>query len=83
MVLAMHIFVQVFGEVRVYYNKSMIKMWNDFEFWSSYQSKLIESLYVYAWLLNQNSFSLNLPNLYRIFEILLSNQKHGSYLSAF
>ncbi len=52
MVLAMHIFVQVFGEVRVYYNKSMIKMWNDFEFWSSYQSKLIESLYVYAWLLN-------------------------------
>jgi hypothetical protein len=83
MVLAMQIFVQVFGEVRVYYNKSMIKMWNDFEFWSSYQSKLIESLYVYAWLLNQNSFSLNLPNLYRIFEILLSNQKHGSYLSAF
>ena len=83
MVLAMHIFVQVFGEVRVYYNKSMIKMWNDFEFWSSYQSKLIESLYVYAWLLNQNSFSLNLPNLYRIFEIILSNQKHGSYLSAF
>jgi hypothetical protein len=83
MVLAMQIFVQVFGEVRVYYNKSMIKMWNDFEFWSSYQSKLIESLYVYAWLLNHNSFSLNLPNLYRIFEILLSNQKHGSYLSAF